>query len=211
MRSSPLGESALKEAALSNIANPHDIVSIGCRWVAICLMSFLAFGCSDAVDSGDAGAGGIGGGGAGGNGGGLIDAKIFTVPLQVNSYDTSSDEPPIIYSSVTSMMFGTFPLDPLAVRYTVEHANTKFPLSDFTESWNAGDPLPASLLISDGIVGGYEAGIVGGEYFIWVTGEGCQSGVGGACQPGTESTLATESRLKEIRQTSTLTVTIEYE
>jgi hypothetical protein len=179
-------------------------------------MSFLAFGCGDAAGSGNGGAGGsggsgasAGGGGAGGAGGGLIDAKIFTVPLQVQSYDTSDENTPI-YSSVATMMFCTFPLDPLAVRYTVEHDNPEYPLSYFTESWNAGDPLPASLLVSDGIIGGYEAGIVGGEYFIRVTGQGCQSGAGGACTLGSESTLAAESFLKEIRQTSTLTVTIEY-
>ena len=187
--------------------------AISARSIFVVLMSLaLASACSGDPDPGvgGGGAGGGGGGGGAGAGGGLIDAKIFTVPLQVKSYDTSDESTPI-YSSVATMMFCTFPLDPLAVRYTVEHVNPEYPLSYFTESWNAGDPLPASLLVSEGIIGGYDAGIVGGEYFIRVTGQGCQSGAGGACTLGSDSTLAVESFLKEIRQTSTLTVTIEYE
>jgi hypothetical protein len=69
--------------------------------------------------------------------------------VQVNTYDTSLEDVPQ-YSSVATIMFGTFPLDPLAVRYSEKHETPEFLGLEFTESWNAGDLLPDSLLLSSG-------------------------------------------------------------
>lgn len=143
--------------------------------------------------------------------GGLLDAKIFNVDMQVDSWDTSDPESPQ-YSSVASMLYGTFPIDPEAVTYTAVHVNPESPALDSEGTWEAGERIPEVFAIPQGIVAGYdENGIVGGEYFLRVTGGGCQSGADGACQPGTESTLATESLLRDVRTYSTLTITISYE
>lgn len=145
----------------------------------------------------------------------LNGAKSFEVTeLQVKSYDTSDPDVPI-YSSVASVLFGTFPTDPLAVQYTVEYINPDLPSFEASATWSGKnidgvhDPVPPPFDQSEGVVPGYDGGIVGPDWYIRITGEGCQSGAGGACQPGTESTLATEMKLRAIG--GKLKVTIDYE
>ncbi len=146
---------------------------------------------------------------------GLIDAKIFTVDMQVMSYDTSDESTPQ-FASVGTLLFGTFPVDPLAVGYTVEFVRTDVTGQDFSGTWNANEPIADVFAIGAGAIEvgfwpGYVGGISGGEYFVRVLGGGCQSGASGDCRLGTDSTLASESTLREVRQHSTLTVTVEFE
>jgi hypothetical protein len=146
---------------------------------------------------------------------GKLSSKVFEVTdLQVKSYDTSDDAVPI-YSSVATMLFGTFPTDPLAIQYTVEYINPNAPAFEATASWsglNIGgvrEPVPDVFAVGKDIVPGYVDGVVGPDYFIRIAGSGCQSGVGGPCEPGTESTLNTESNLRAFG--GKLKVTIDYE
>ncbi len=146
---------------------------------------------------------------------GLIDAKIFQVDMRVDSFDTSSADTPQ-FASVASILYGTFPVDPLAVEYTVEFERMDVEGQDIAGSWLQGEPIAEVFALGAGAVeanfwAGYDGGISGGEYYVRLTSSGCQSGADGECQIGTESTLATESTLRDVRQQSTLTVTISYE
>jgi hypothetical protein len=185
--------------------------------ILVCLISLvLTSGCDSIANMGGDGMdGGDGSGGDDGTGD-LIDAKIFDVDMQVMSWDTSSESSPQ-FSSVASMLFGTFPTDPLAVGYTVQYIDPENPALQATASWEARNiaglraPVPDTFAVSAGVVPGYVDGIVGDEYFIRVAGSGCQGGTAGNCRLGTESTNAMESLLRDIRATGTLRVTVEFE
>lgn len=171
--------------------------------VVACLSSA---GCADPADSDDTDSS---------SSDGLIDAKIFQVDMRVDSYDTSSPDTPQ-FASVAWVLYGTFPVDPLAVEYTVEFERMDVEGQDVAGSWLQGEPIAEVFALSAGAIeadfwAGYDGGISGGEYYVRVTSGGCQSGAGGECQVGTESTLATESTLRDVRQQSTLTVTVSYE
>lgn len=142
---------------------------------------------------------------------GQIAAKIFEVDLQVDSFDTSDPDTPQ-FSSSASMLFGTFPIDPEAVSYTATFERADAPATNSEGMWDAGARVAEIYALGPDIVPGYdENGIVGGEYFLWLTGSGCQSGAGGSCAIGGESPMIAESTLRDVRTNATLTITIAYQ
>lgn len=146
---------------------------------------------------------------------GLIDAKIFEAVMRVESYDTSDPESPQ-YASVGTLFFATFPVDPLAVSYTVDFVRTDYEGGNFSGTWRQNEYIANVFAITPGLIErniwpGYDAGIVGGEYYVKLIGGGCQGGADGDCKVGTPSTIEKEDVLREVRRHSTVTVTIEYE
>jgi hypothetical protein len=146
---------------------------------------------------------------------GLIDAKIFDAVLRVESYDTSDPESPQ-YASVATLLFATFPVDPLAVSYTVDYVRTDVEGQNFSGTWRQNEPIANRFAVGGDVFEreiwpGYDGGISGGEYYVVFHSTGCGSGSPGACMVGTPSTIETENILRELRRHSTATVTIEYE
>ncbi len=136
-----------------------------------------------------------------------IGAKLFDVTdLRVKSYDVEQANPRFLGSS--TVLFGTFPTDPLAIRYTVRYVNPDAPALEYEVSWAPGEPVPdpAAVLGADNVVPGYVDGIVGGEYFIRVSSAGCQGG--DACALDGETTLRHEERLRDVG--GMLSVRIDY-
>ena len=145
----------------------------------------------------------------------LIDAKIFTVPLRIDTFDTSDPAVPG-YATVAYMIWASFPVDPLAIRYTAEFERSDFPTLNFSGSWPQGGPIHPDFAtgLNDAIAGrfwhGYTGGISGGEWHLRLAGGGCASGVGGPCTVGDPSLESTLAVLHDLRRVSTLTITTHY-
>lgn len=155
--------------------------------------------------SGDGSGNGSGGGDNQNDNSGL-GAKIFDLELRVDSFDVEQSSPNQVGSS--SMLFGTFPVEPLTTMYTVEYTNPNSPPLEFSVSWRPGEPIPRRIFVTAGdlVISGYDEGIAGGEYYVQVSQAGCAGAVGGGCELGGETTLAHEETLRNTGGTARVRV-----
>jgi len=127
--------------------------------------------------------------------------RRFEVPLEVGTFQAQDDP-----NSSTSFIFGTFPVEPQAVRYAVEldHPN---PNLEFQVTWEPGDPIPERIAVRGGDreVPGYDngEGTREGEYFVVVARRSC------SCAPSSEMAAEIESGLRVLRTDGTMTITVE--
>ncbi|MEM1416467.1 MAG: hypothetical protein AAGH15_16270 [Myxococcota bacterium] len=145
---------------------------------------------------------------------GMGGSIVLDLTPMVDSWTVPQDNP--AFSGSRSSLFCRFAADPRALRYTFESINPDSPPLEFTISWDPGnfggepEPVPdrGRFPAGENYIPGYDAGLVGTDYLIEISGAGTQCGLDPGCEADSQVAMDAEERLRGVGGSCRVTIDI---
>ena len=146
--------------------------------------------------------------------GSTVESIVMDIEPIVDSWTVPQDNP--AFDGSQSSLFCRFATNPLALLYTVQYVNAESPPLEFTISWDPGnfggerEPVPDRGRFPGGenYIPGYDAGLVGPDYFVRVSGSGTQCGLDPGCGADSAVAMEAEARLREVGGICRITIDV---